>query len=139
MIVLSFHATRKCRRLSITLHLILTCANDMHCGQCLADLMVNAMPRFCRFAGLSCQYFRQVLLCLGMITAVNPAVGQTFGQQPRPDNNFERCRSISEDAARLHCYGAEKSQPSNRQPTTASPATAGPWPLVRTPNPAGGR
>jgi hypothetical protein len=111
----------------------------MHCGQCLADLMVNAMPRICRFTGLSCQFFCRVLLCLGMITAVDPAVGQTFGQQPRPDANFERCRSISDDAARLRCYEAETVQPSSRPPPTAGPATAGPWPLVKTPNPAGGR
>jgi hypothetical protein len=111
----------------------------MHCGQWLADLMVNAMPRICRFTGLSCQFFCRVLLCLGMITAVDPAVGQTFGQQPGPDSNFERCRSIADDAARLHCYEAETSQPSNRAPPTAGLAPVAPWPLVRTPNPAGGR
>jgi hypothetical protein len=111
----------------------------MHCGQCLADLMVNAMLRTCRFGGLSCRCFCRVLLCLGIIAAADAAVGQTVGQQPRPDSNFERCRSISDDAARLRCYEAETSQPSNRQPPTAGPATAGPWPLVRTPNPAGGR
>jgi hypothetical protein len=101
--------------------------------------MVNAMPRICRFTGLSCQYFCRVLLCLGMIAAVDPAICQTIGQQPKPDSNFERCRSITDDAARLRCYEAAASQPSNRPPPSAGPASAGPWPLVRTPNPAGGR
>jgi hypothetical protein len=101
--------------------------------------MVNAMPPLCRFAGLFCWCFCRLLLCLGMIAALDKAVGQTFGQQPRPDSNVERCRSITDDAARLRCYEAETSQPSIRPPPTASPATAGSWPLVRTPNPAGGR
>jgi hypothetical protein len=101
--------------------------------------MVNAMPRICRFTGLSCWFFCRVLLCLGMVAAVDTAVGQTFGQQPRPESNFERCRSITDDAARLRCYEAETSQPLNRAPPTAGPATVGPWPLVRTPNPTGGR
>jgi hypothetical protein len=101
--------------------------------------MVNAMPRLCRFSGLCSQRFRRVLLCLGVIAAVGSAVGETFGQQPRPNSNIERCRSITDEAARLRCYEAETSQPSILPPPTASPATAGPWPLVRTPNPAGGR
>jgi hypothetical protein len=101
--------------------------------------MVNAMPRFYRFAGLSWRCFCRVLLCLGMIAAVDTAVGQTFGQQPKPDSNLERCRTITDDAAKLRCYDAATSQPSNRPPPTAGPTTAGPWPLIRTPNPAGGR
>jgi hypothetical protein len=101
--------------------------------------MVNAMPRLCRFAGFSRQFFCRVLLCLGGIAAVDPAVAQTFGQQPRPDSIFEHCRSITDDAARLRCYEAATSQPSNRPPLAAGPTTIGPWPLVRTPNPTGGR
>jgi hypothetical protein len=38
----------------------------MHCGQCLGDLMVNAAPRFCRFAGPCRELFRD-LLCFGKI------------------------------------------------------------------------
>jgi hypothetical protein len=112
----------------------------MHCGQRLADLMVNAMPRFCRFAGLSGRSFCRALLYLGIIAAAGGGVGQGLGQPfAGPDSNFERCRAITDDAARLRCYEAETSQPSNRPPPTAGPAMAGPWPLVRTPNPAGGR
>jgi len=109
----------------------------MHCGQWLADLMVNAMPRFCRFAGLSRGCFYRVLLCLGMV-AVDTAIGQTFGQQPGPESNFERCRAITDDAARLRCYEAAAKPAPSLPPQTPGPST-GTWRLVRTPNPAGGR
>src|SRR5208282_2075883 len=96
-------ATRKCRRPNITLRLILTCANDMHCGQCFAELMVNAMAHFCKSAGLSRRFFR-ILGYLGVMAVVAMTIGETFAQPPGPDSNFERCRAITDDAARLHCY-----------------------------------
>jgi hypothetical protein len=110
--------------------------------------MVNAMPRFCRFAGLSGRCFCRALLYLGIIAAAGGGVGQAPGQPVAgPDSNFERCRAIIEDAARLRCYEAATSNPGkaplpqNPSPTpgpTVGPGT-GPWRLVRTSNPAGGR
>jgi len=112
----------------------------MHCGQWLADLMVNAMPRFCRFAGLSRRCFYRLLPCLGVIASLGTAVGQTFGQQQSPNSDFERCRAITDDAARLRCYEAATAKPAlGVPPRTPGPSpTTGPWRLARTPNPAGG-
>jgi hypothetical protein len=101
--------------------------------------MVNAMPHTCRFGDLSCRCFCQVLLCLGIIAAAGTAIGQAFGQPVAgPDSNFERCRAITDDAARLRCYEAVTAKPApSLPPQTPGPGT-GPWRLVRTPNPAGG-
>jgi|HubBroStandDraft_6_1064221.scaffolds.fasta_scaffold505215_2 hypothetical protein len=103
--------------------------------------MVNAMPRFCRFARLCRRCFYRVLLCLAVIGAVNAAVGRTFGQPAAgADNNFERCRAIADGAARLRCYEAATAKPAPGLPlpTPGPSLTTGPWRLVRTPNPAGG-
>jgi len=121
----------------------------MHCGQRLADLMVNAMPRFCRIAELSGRCFCRVLLRLGIVAAAGGATGQALGQPVAgPDSNFVRCRAIADDAARLRCYEAATSNPGKAPlPQTPGPPTpvpapgpgTGQWRLVRTPNPAGGR
>jgi hypothetical protein len=120
----------------------------MHCGQWLADLMVNAMSRFCRIAELSGRFFCRALLRLGIIAAAGGAIGQALGQPVAgPDSNFEHCRAISDDAARLRCYEAATSNPAKaplpHNPRPAPAPAPGPgtglWRLVRTPNPLGGR
>jgi hypothetical protein len=112
----------------------------MHCGQCLANLIVNAMPRFCRTAELSGHRFCRVLLCLGIGASAGGAIGQALGQPVTgPESNFERCRSIADDAARLRCYEAATSNPAKGPLPHTPGAATGPWRLVRTPNPAGGR
>lgn len=116
----------------------------MHCGQWLADLMVNPMSRFCRISELSGRFFCRVLMCLGLVAAVGSSIGQAAGQPVAgPDSNFERCRSITDDAARLRCYEAATADPAKIPPAhtpgpVPGPAT-GPWRLVRTPSPVGGR
>jgi hypothetical protein len=106
--------------------------------------MVNAMPRFCRIAELSGRCFCRVLLCLGLVASAGSVIGQAVGQPAAgPDGNFERCRSIADDAARLRCYEAATANPAKAPPPRTpgpvpGPAT-GPWRLVRTPNPVGGR
>ena len=100
--------------------------------------MVNAMAHFCKSAGLSRRFFR-ILGYLGVMAVVAMTIGETFAQPPGPDSNFERCRAITDDAARLHCYEEATSKPANGlPPQTPGPGT-GTWRLVRTPNPAGGR
>jgi len=124
----------------------------MHCGQWLADLMVNPMPLLPRFAGLSRQCSYRLLLCLAVIAAGDTPIGQTFAQPAAGANSdFERCRAITDDAARLRCYEAATAKPATiPPPQTPSPApspapgpassqSTAPWRLVRTPNPAGGR
>ena len=100
--------------------------------------MVNAMPRYCRTVGFSRRFFA-ALLCLGGMAALTPATGQTFGQPAEPGSNFERCRAIADDAARLHCYEDATSKPVTSPPPQAPGKGTGTWRLVRTPNPTGGR
>jgi hypothetical protein len=57
-------------------------------------------------------------------------LAQLLGQ----DNDFERCRAIKEDGARLRCYEEAIPNRSDKQ----QPSDAGTWRLVRTPNPTGG-
>jgi hypothetical protein len=86
-----------------------------------------------------------VLAGTGWIAAA-PAMAQT----PGGDANFERCRTIPDATARLHCYeDADRAATPKPQPvppgTPATPGAAAPsiapghWRLVRTPNPGGGR
>jgi hypothetical protein len=57
-------------------------------------------------------------------------LAQLLGQ----DNDFERCRAIKEEGARLRCYEEAIPNRSDKQ----QPSDAGTWRLVRTPNPTGG-
>jgi hypothetical protein len=57
----------------------------MHCGQWLADLMVNPMPHSPRFSDVSRQCFYRLLLCFGMIAAMDTAIGQSFAQPTTGD------------------------------------------------------
>jgi hypothetical protein len=102
--------------------------------------MVNAMPQLCRFTGLFRRCTYRVLLCLGVIAVVDAAIGQTFGQPAAgADGNLERCRTIADDAARLRCYEAATAKPATSLPPQTPGPSTGPWRLVRTHNPAGGR
>jgi hypothetical protein len=106
--------------------------------------MVNPMPHLPRFADFSCQCFCWFLLHIGMIAAVDTAIAQALAQSTAgPNSNLERCRAITNDAERLRCYEAATAKPEpSLPPQTPSPApspSTGPWPLVRTPNPIGGR
>jgi hypothetical protein len=100
--------------------------------------MINAMPDFRTLAGFSRRVFT-VLLCLGEMAAVGPAVGQAFGQPAGPEGHFERCRAITDDAARLRCYEEATSKAVTSPPPQAPSKGIGTWRLVRTPNPTGGR
>ncbi len=89
-----------------------------------------------------CQFPRFVgcflLACLALTTAMTTATSQTSERPSWTDGNFERCRAITDNAARLRCYEAATSKPGAG--TTRAPSTdIGSWRLVRTPNPQGGR
>ncbi len=119
--------------MTITLHVILTCANIAHCRQWLAELMVKAMPKYRRFKGLR----RRSLLAGSVgVLAVTAATAQT---STGLDSKLAACRAITEDAARLRCYEAATSAPPAAPVPPMPVASAGSWRLVRTPNPAGGR
>jgi hypothetical protein len=80
-------------------------------------------------------FFRPAGLLLGALLAVGlngEAAAGNLAQLPGQDNDFERCRAIKEDSARLRCY--EEAIPNRSD----KPSVAGTWRLVRTPNPAGG-
>jgi hypothetical protein len=109
--------------------------------------MVNPMAHLTRFAGLFRQRSYRVLIGFGLIAAAYTSIGQSFAQPAGTDSNLERCRAITDDAARLRCYEAATAKPATSPPSqTPSPApspapnpSTGQWRLVRTPNPAGGR
>jgi hypothetical protein len=76
-------------------------------------------------------------LLLGALLAfgVNgEAPAGNLAQLPGQDSDFERCRAIKEDSARLRCYEEALPNRADKQ----QPSVAGTWRLVRTPNPTGG-
>jgi hypothetical protein len=81
--------------------------------------------------------FRPAGLLLGAWLAVGVTVEAPAGNLAQllgQDNDFERCRAIKEDSARLRCYEEAIPNRSDKQ----QPGVAGTWRLVRTPNPTGG-
>ena len=77
------------------------------------------------------------VLALG-IDALAPVGALAQAQRPEGLEAFERCRTITDNAARLRCF--ESATAGQTQPRSATGATApGPWRLVRTPHPQGGR
>jgi hypothetical protein len=108
----------------------------MHCRQWVADLMVNTMGEFFRFA--LCRYG----LCAATVVAGvggGSALAQAPPQPSVPESAFEHCRAMPDDASRLHCY-EDLSKPSQQaaSPPQTQSRGSGAWRLVRTPNPAGG-
>jgi hypothetical protein len=61
--------------------------------------------------------------------------------QGSPGTNFERCRAVGDDAARLRCYEDATSPPqsSTEQPSRRLDLDKGNWRLVRTPDLSSGR
>jgi hypothetical protein len=72
-------------------------------------------------------------LLVGLVAATMAAGTGTAGAQGDPGAAFERCRTISDDAARLRCYEAAAPRPRVK----GAPLAAGGWRLVRTPGPPG--
>jgi hypothetical protein len=71
------------------------------------------------------------------ITALLYLVGKTcaFAQERNVSEGFERCKTITNDQARLSCLKTLLPEP--LLAPSASPAYD-PWPLIRTPHPKGG-
>jgi hypothetical protein len=67
------------------------------------------------------------------------AVSQAGAQPSGRDADFERCRAITDDAARLRCFEAMTAKPAPNTPPQASAPDIGGWRLVRTANPGGGK
>jgi len=79
---------------------------------------------------------------LGLTLLASVLAPAALAQLPRPEGSeaFERCRTITEDAARLRCFESAIAGQTRPRPAPGSSATAlGPWRLVRTPHPQGGR
>jgi len=76
-----------------------------------------------------------------VIIACSAANGILSGlAAPIDQEGFDRCRTIVETAARLHCFESLTSD-APRSPSAASPLSVkslGKWRLVRTPHPQGG-
>lgn len=101
--------------------------------------MVNAMRRRPSLCDGNFLRFFLLLSSLGASVAGATAFGQTSPQQAGPDSNFERCRAITDVAARLRCFESATSKPATKvTPQTLGLAT-GTWRLVRTRNPTGGK
>jgi len=99
--------------------------------------MANVMPRFF----LRGEFGRRCLLslaCLGTQVASAMEVELAFAQRSGPTANFERCRAITDDAARLRCFENITRKPTVNSASRTLGPEAGTWRLVRTPNPAGG-
>jgi hypothetical protein len=62
--------------------------------------------------------------------------GHGLTQQAGKAVDFESCRAISDNAARLRCY--ESLIPSGKKAEQSAAELSGGWHLVRTPNPQGG-
>ncbi len=102
-----------------------------------ADLMVSVMSRSEKYASSVCGRLLAAA-CLGTHVVAATAVGAASTQQSGPNSNFQHCRVITDDAARLHCFESTTSRPATKvAPHTLGPA-AGSWRLVRTKNPGGG-
>ena len=72
------------------------------------------------------------------------AAGAAFAVDTISENAFNRCRAISDETARLHCFENLTSQTSQTEPfhpqgAPSSLPVAGKWRLVRTPNPKDGQ
>jgi len=80
--------------------------------------------------------FASVILCLGPAAAGLTLPSRAIGQQTQGMSALEQCRSIKDDAARLHCYENMTAKPDSAAKSQSTETSA--WPVVRTPNPAGG-
>ena len=76
--------------------------------------------------------FRATLFCM-LVCIVGTAT--TFAQSVDISQDFEKCKVISDDQARLNCL---KNLIPGTSPDPVVSATLDLWPLVRTPNPKGG-
>jgi hypothetical protein len=65
-------------------------------------------------------------------------VGLAFAQLSGSATDFEHCRAIADDAARLRCIESTTGKPRTNSGTGTLGPEAGAWRLVRTPNPSGG-
>jgi hypothetical protein len=75
---------------------------------------------------------------LGTQAANATGVESAYAQLQDPAANFERCRAITDDAARLRCFETIARKPSTNLMSRTLGPQAGTWRLVRTPNPEGG-
>jgi hypothetical protein len=81
---------------------------------------------------------RLAMVAAGMITVAVPT--QLRAQDIKVDA-FSRCRSITDDMARLRCFEGAADAPHPQSPPAPSPPAAqavGQWRLLRTPDPRGG-
>jgi hypothetical protein len=82
-----------------------------------------------------CRLF--VVLYLAVCGAVTG--GQAGAQPSGPGADFERCRTVIDDATRLRCFEATTAKPAPNAAPLVSAPDIGAWRLVRTANPAGGK
>jgi hypothetical protein len=75
------------------------------------------------------------LAFLGIVAADTAEVELAFAQST---TDFEHCRAIADDAARLRCLESATGKPRTNSGTRPLGSEAGTWRLVRTPNPSGG-
>ena len=78
------------------------------------------------------------LALLGTVAAGVAEVGLAFAQLSGSATDFEHCRAIADDAARLRCIESTTGKPRTNSGTGTLGPEAGAWRLVRTPNPSGG-
>jgi hypothetical protein len=80
-----------------------------------------------------------IVACLGAAAIGVATVGRASAQQLAPPmSGFGRCRTITNDAARLRCYETDSSKPAADIVSHALGPAAGSWRLVRTHNPDSG-
>ena len=96
------------------------------------ERLQNGKPRRFKFASLR---------WLGGLLAILSMIEIAFGQSSDPQASLQRCRTITDAAARLRCFEEATAKPSNPAAPNPGPKPGpdiGTWRLVRTPNPASG-
>jgi hypothetical protein len=80
---------------------------------------------------------RAAALALVGFAATLTTIGSAISAGPINESAFDRCRAISNDAARLRCFESLTGEDNRSQPV--GPQSIGRWRLVRTPHPQGGK
>lgn len=82
--------------------------------------------------------YRMLLITLALVAGTEVVLAQESDSAP----DFESCRTITDNQARLDCLKKLLSGAPSKAPAGDAPAEAGssdsPWPLIRTPRPGGG-
>jgi hypothetical protein len=99
-------------------------AHRDNCGKAVASNYLQRMPLW-----ISLMIFAAAVTCLVATTIARSQAG--------PSEDFESCKAIKADQARLDCFKNLLSNSESGNPAVGEPSKD-PWPLIKTPRPGGG-